>query len=220
MRNCAAWCVSFQNTGAGAVTLSPNGHNLDGSSSNLTLDFHDGLMIVTDGSNYFSIGGAGRRATVTTGTTDCLSNFNTGGCTNIGTTEAAFASSYTVKNGAMFTNRARTAQFCSIETAAASATAITFQLRWGGISGAVLYRSVSVNPSTTITNRGGCMKFVLFGMAAGKARRTWPGTRMERARWRERPRKTRRSSPSRSRRTPTRRSCSPLPTPTPGTTKS
>jgi hypothetical protein len=54
------WYVSVQNIGAGALTIDPNGNTLDGSASTVTLSTGSGMMIWTDGTNYFSLrGGAG-----------------------------------------------------------------------------------------------------------------------------------------------------------------
>ena len=48
------WNVAVQNTGAGVLTVSPNGLTLDGSSSSVTLAQNQGLYVSTDGSNYFT----------------------------------------------------------------------------------------------------------------------------------------------------------------------
>jgi hypothetical protein len=54
----AQWNISVQNIGSGTVTVSPNGLNLDGAVSSLTLTQAQGLAISTDAANYFSERGA------------------------------------------------------------------------------------------------------------------------------------------------------------------
>ena len=58
----AQWNISVQNIGAGVVTISPNGLNLDGAGSSLTLAQTQGIAISTDASNYFTERGAGSAA--------------------------------------------------------------------------------------------------------------------------------------------------------------
>ena len=58
----AQWNISVQNIGAGVVTISPNGLNLDGASSSLTLTQTQGLAISTDATNYFTERGAANAA--------------------------------------------------------------------------------------------------------------------------------------------------------------
>src|ERR1700679_3847266 len=48
------WTLAVQNVGAGALTISPNGLNLDGSASSLVLQQNSGVLIYTDGTNYFT----------------------------------------------------------------------------------------------------------------------------------------------------------------------
>ena len=55
----STWVVLFQNEGAGTLTVSPNGLNIDGSASNLTLTTGLGVIIFTDGTNYFTERGMG-----------------------------------------------------------------------------------------------------------------------------------------------------------------
>jgi hypothetical protein len=58
----AKWRVEVENIGAGVLTINPNGLNLDGSASSITLNQNQGCTISTDGSNYGSqrgIGGGG-----------------------------------------------------------------------------------------------------------------------------------------------------------------
>jgi hypothetical protein len=50
----AQWNVFVENVGAGVLTVSPNGLNLDGSSSSITLGQNQGTYISTDGTNYFT----------------------------------------------------------------------------------------------------------------------------------------------------------------------
>jgi hypothetical protein len=50
----ATWNVFVQNIGAGTLTLSPNGLNIDGSASSLTLTTNQGVYVSTDGTNYFT----------------------------------------------------------------------------------------------------------------------------------------------------------------------
>ena len=58
----AQWNIGVQNIGAGVVTISPNGLNLDGASSSLTLAQTQGLAISTDATNYFTERGAANAA--------------------------------------------------------------------------------------------------------------------------------------------------------------
>lgn len=50
----AIWCVFIQNIGAGVLTVSPNGRTIDGAASNLTVYTGQGLVVFTDGTNYFT----------------------------------------------------------------------------------------------------------------------------------------------------------------------
>lgn len=61
----AFWIVWIQNIGAGVLTISPNGLNLDGSTSSLTLSRNQGVFISTDGTNYFTERGMGSGAGTT-----------------------------------------------------------------------------------------------------------------------------------------------------------
>ena len=54
--------IGVQNIGTGVVTISPNGLNLDGASSSLTLAQTQGLAISTDATNYFTERGAANAA--------------------------------------------------------------------------------------------------------------------------------------------------------------
>ena len=58
----AQWNIGVQNIGVGTVTVSPNGRNMDGSVSSLTLAQTQGLAISTDATNYFSERGVGSTA--------------------------------------------------------------------------------------------------------------------------------------------------------------
>lgn len=53
------WKIEVQNIGAGALTVNPNGLNLDGSVSSLVLTQNQGCGIRTDGANYFTMRGIG-----------------------------------------------------------------------------------------------------------------------------------------------------------------
>ena len=50
----AQWNVFVENIGAGTLTVSPNGLNLDGSASSITVGTNQGTYISTDGTNYFT----------------------------------------------------------------------------------------------------------------------------------------------------------------------
>jgi hypothetical protein len=50
----ATFFVFVENIGAGTLTLSPNGLNLDGASSSLTIPTNQGVYVSTDGTNYFT----------------------------------------------------------------------------------------------------------------------------------------------------------------------
>jgi hypothetical protein len=55
----AAWWIALQNSGTGTIVINPNGLTLDGSSSSLTLAQNQGVLIFTDGTNYFTERGLG-----------------------------------------------------------------------------------------------------------------------------------------------------------------
>jgi hypothetical protein len=58
----ATWFIAVECVGAGGLTISPSGLNIDTSASNVTLAQNQGLFIYTDGANYFTqrgVGGAG-----------------------------------------------------------------------------------------------------------------------------------------------------------------
>ena len=48
------WNIKIRNLVAGAVTLDPNGLNLDGSASTVTINQGDAYVISTDGTDYYS----------------------------------------------------------------------------------------------------------------------------------------------------------------------
>jgi len=50
----AVWKIVVQNVGAGVLTVNPNGKNLDGAAGSLTLNQNSGLVVYTDGTNYFT----------------------------------------------------------------------------------------------------------------------------------------------------------------------
>lgn len=50
----AQWCIFVENIGAGTLTVSRNGLNIDGAASNLTVLTNQGTYITTDGTNYFT----------------------------------------------------------------------------------------------------------------------------------------------------------------------
>ena len=57
------WRIAVQNIGVGLLTISPNGLQLDGSSSSITVANSDGTSIYCDGANYFTErGGSGNNA--------------------------------------------------------------------------------------------------------------------------------------------------------------
>lgn len=55
----SVWWVLVENTSSGTVTVSPNGLDIDGSSSSLTLAQNEGIALYTDGTNYFTERGMG-----------------------------------------------------------------------------------------------------------------------------------------------------------------
>jgi hypothetical protein len=50
----SGWYIFVQNLSSGTLTVSPNGLNIDGSSSSLTLAQFSGMLIFTDGTSYFT----------------------------------------------------------------------------------------------------------------------------------------------------------------------
>jgi hypothetical protein len=55
----AGWHVLLQNEGAGTATVARNGHNIDDAATNLSLTTGQGLLIASDGSNYYTSRGMG-----------------------------------------------------------------------------------------------------------------------------------------------------------------
>jgi len=53
------WWAAFQNSGSGTLIINPTGLTIDGSASNLTLNQNQGVLIFTDGINYFTERGFG-----------------------------------------------------------------------------------------------------------------------------------------------------------------
>jgi hypothetical protein len=52
----AGWTVNIINTSSGNITVSPNGHSLNGSGSSLTLGAHLGITVLSDSINYYYVG--------------------------------------------------------------------------------------------------------------------------------------------------------------------
>jgi hypothetical protein len=50
-------CLAINNYGTGTVSISPNGLNLNGSSVTVTLPSNQGMLIVSDGTGYYTLGG-------------------------------------------------------------------------------------------------------------------------------------------------------------------
>lgn len=59
----ATWWIAVENTNATALTVSRNGLTIDGAASNLTLNQNQGILVYTDGSNYFTERGTGGGST-------------------------------------------------------------------------------------------------------------------------------------------------------------
>lgn len=67
------WTIWVTNASSSALTISPNGRQLDGSTTNVSLSQNSGMMITSDGTNYASVrtsatsgsGGGGITSTVT-----------------------------------------------------------------------------------------------------------------------------------------------------------
>lgn len=55
----STWTVFIQNIGAGTLTVNRNGNTIDGAASNLTLTTGQGVVIFSDGTNYFTERGMG-----------------------------------------------------------------------------------------------------------------------------------------------------------------
>jgi hypothetical protein len=62
----AIWKISVQNVGTGSLTVNRNGLNIDGAATNLTLAQGSGVVIFTDGTNYFTERGAVDTSTLAT----------------------------------------------------------------------------------------------------------------------------------------------------------
>lgn len=54
----SGWWITVENIGAGALTVSPNGLQIDGSSASIILTQGQGIVLFTDGTNYFSFRGS------------------------------------------------------------------------------------------------------------------------------------------------------------------
>ncbi|MCU1273767.1 MAG: hypothetical protein JWO48_1198 [Bryobacterales bacterium] len=55
----STWKIFIENINSTALTVSRNGLNIDGTATNLTLNQNQGVVIFTDGSNYFTCEGMG-----------------------------------------------------------------------------------------------------------------------------------------------------------------
>lgn len=55
----STWYILVENTGAGALTVSRNGLQIDGRAADLTVNQDQGVLIYTDGTNYFTDRGIG-----------------------------------------------------------------------------------------------------------------------------------------------------------------
>lgn len=62
----STWFASFENRGAGAVTITPTGATVDGAAS-ITLSQNQGVVIFCDGTNYFTQRGLGAGASYVAG---------------------------------------------------------------------------------------------------------------------------------------------------------
>lgn len=62
----ADWWVLIQNIGTGVLTIDRNGLLVDAAAANLTLNQNQGVIVRTDGSNYFTERGMGSTAAVPT----------------------------------------------------------------------------------------------------------------------------------------------------------
>ena len=71
----AGWWVEIENNGNVVAAVSPNGHNLDGATTSVSLGADQGVRIVTDGTNYFTLRGVVFSAgtiTLNGGSTDAI----------------------------------------------------------------------------------------------------------------------------------------------------
>jgi len=53
----SGWWVAVENVGPATLTVAPNGLTIDGSASSLSLNTNQGVLIFTDGTNYFTFRG-------------------------------------------------------------------------------------------------------------------------------------------------------------------
>jgi hypothetical protein len=84
----SGWYAWFQNRGAGTVTITPSTATIDGA-ANLTLTTDQGILVASDGTNYFTQRGRGSSAGSLTAFTEAL---NTSG-TNSGTNASSLTAS-------------------------------------------------------------------------------------------------------------------------------
>ena len=54
-----SWWIALQNVGTGTTVISPGSANLDGVNSSITLDQNQGILVFTDGTNYWTQRGFG-----------------------------------------------------------------------------------------------------------------------------------------------------------------
>lgn len=74
----AGWFYFAENRGAGTVTITPTTSTIDGAAS-LALTTNQGVLIVSDGTNYFTMRGIGGGGGGTPGGADTQVQFNDGG---------------------------------------------------------------------------------------------------------------------------------------------
>jgi hypothetical protein len=70
------WCVFIQNIGTGVLTVNRNGLTIDGAGSNLTVYTGEGVVVFTDGTNYFTERGMGFAQTLAAATHKFLTSYS------------------------------------------------------------------------------------------------------------------------------------------------
>ena len=72
----ATWCVFIQNIGVGVLTVNRNGLTIDTAASNLAVYTGEGLVVFTDGTNYFTERGKGFAQTLAAATHKFLTSYS------------------------------------------------------------------------------------------------------------------------------------------------
>ena len=101
------WQIAVQNIGAGTLTISRNGLLIDTAAANLTIAQGSGVVIYTDGTNYFTERGAGYTSPLTT-KGDLLGHSTVDARVPVGTNGQSLVADSTQALGVRWTDRIST----------------------------------------------------------------------------------------------------------------